>query len=300
MLALSSRIGLSRHSALGVARSLARTRPLSITGQAAALALGSGLIGIAVALLVEADFGLAPYDVLSSGISAKTGLSLGQAGWMLAAILFGVAALLRRPPSAWGIAFVFLNGLAIDAASEILQHPSSIVVRLLFVPAGIFVMAAGVTVVVHSGTTGGPFELLMAAGHDRGRSRIAVRYSLDVGVLVLGLVLGGSAGPTTVLYGLCMGIFIIAMSQAVEDYREGRARRSDDPSSDPSGPGVSLSSQPVQEVPALLHSRHRIHSSRSVDSRGGGARPLERQSTVVGAKPAGNNGRRRHKAQSQS
>lgn len=254
---MTSRVGLSRHSALSVARSLAATRPLSITGQAAALALGSGLIGVAVALLVEADFGLAPYDVLSSGISARTGLSLGQAGWVLAAVLFAVAAWLRRPPSVWGIAFVFLNGLAVDAASGILQHPSSIVVRLLFVPAGIFVMAAGVTVVVHSGTTGGPFELLMAAGHDRGRSRVAVRYFLDVGVLTLGLALGGSSGPTTVLYALFMGVSIIAMSQAVEDYREGRARRATAASLDLGGPVASLASRPVREVPALLHSRRR-------------------------------------------
>lgn len=222
------RLGLSRHSALGVAKSLSTTRPMSVTMQAAALLTGSGLIGVAVALLVEARLGLAPYDVLSSGLSNRTGISLGQAGWTVAAVLFGVASLLGRRPSAWGLAFVFLNGLAIDAASEILRHPDSMALRLIFVPAGIFTMAAGITLVVRSGTTGGPFELLVSAGKDRGVNPVVVRCALDLGVLSLGLVLGGAFGPATVVYGVFMGVSIVTMSQAADDHSHGRARRSSD------------------------------------------------------------------------
>lgn len=224
--AWADRVGMSRHSALGVARSLSTTRPMSFTTQVSALLLGSGLIGIAVALLVEARLGLAPYDVLSSGLSRRTDLSLGQAGWSVAALLLLVASLLGRRPSAWGLAFVFLNGLAIDAASEILRHPESMAMRVMFVPAGIFVMAAGITLVVRSGTTGGPFELLVAAGKDRGVNPVVVRCVLDFGVLTLGLVLGGSFGPATVVYGLFMGASIVTMSQAADDHSHGRSRRS--------------------------------------------------------------------------
>lgn len=222
---LAGRIGLSRHSALSAAQSLATTRPVSISKQIAALVAGSTLIGIAVALLVEARLGLAPYDVLSSGISERSGLTLGQAGWALAAVFFVVAAILGRPPTAWGVAFVLLNGAAIDAASEILQHPSSMIVRSVFVPVAVVVMAGGISLVIHSGTTGGPFELLMAAGHDRGISRLGVRLTLDVGVFVLGLALGGSFGPATVFYGLFMGATIMWMSQALEDWQIGRSHR---------------------------------------------------------------------------
>jgi hypothetical protein len=124
--------------------------------------------------------------------------------------------------------YVFLNGLTIDAASGLLQHPSSLALRMAFVPAGILVMAAGVNVVLHSGTTAGPFESLVAAGEDRGVSATKVRYGLDFGVLGLGLALGGAIGPATVVYGAFMGITMFAVSQALADHRRGRNLRAGD------------------------------------------------------------------------
>jgi uncharacterized membrane protein YczE len=219
------RIGMSRHSALSAVRGLTTKAPPSVAVQAVSLIIGSSLIGLAVALLVEARLGLAPYDVLASGVSQRGGLSLGQASWLIAAGLTVTAILLGRRPSRWGLAYVFLNGLAIDAASEILQEPSSMVLRIAFVPAGILAMAAGINVVLHSGTTGGPFELLVAAGEDRGIGAVKVRCGLDFGVLASGVALGGSFGPATVVYGALMGLTIVSGSQALADHRRGRALR---------------------------------------------------------------------------
>lgn len=222
---LLNTIAFSRHSALGTARTLSPTRAASFATQLLWLVSGACLIGFAVALLVEAQFGLAPYDVLSSGLSNHLGISLGQAGWLLAAALFAAATILRRPPSPWGVAYIFLNGVAIDAASTILRTPESTALRVVFVIAGILIMATGITVVVHSGTTGGPFELLMAAGADRGVSPIRIRYMLDAGVFGLGLVLGGTAGLGTVAFAATMGLCLSAIGQAVEDYKCGRQVR---------------------------------------------------------------------------
>jgi uncharacterized membrane protein YczE len=219
---------MSRHSALSAVQSITTKAPPSVAVQVLSLIVGSSLIGIAVALLVEARLGLAPYDVLSSGISQRVGLSLGQASWLIAAGLTLVAIVLGRRPSRWGIAYVFLNGVAIDAASGILQEPSSMSLRIGFVLAGIVTMAAGINVVLHSGTTGGPFELLTAAGEDRGVSAVKVRYGLDAGVLVSGVALGGSFGPATVAYGALMGVTIMTGNQALVDHRRGRAMRSKD------------------------------------------------------------------------
>jgi len=242
------RIGMSRHSALSTVRNLATTAPRSTAVQAVWLAIGSSLIGVAVALLVEARLGLAPYDVMASGLSRRGDLSLGQASWLIAAGLILMAVMLGRPPSRWGLAYVFLNGLAIDAASGILQHPSSIVLRIAFVPAGILVMAVGINVVLHSGTTGGPFELLVAAGEDRGVSALRVRYGLDFGVLLSGLALGGSIGPATVVYGALMGVTMFGVSQALADHRRGRTLRGQD---------NAHATQPAlrEQVSAPLHQR---------------------------------------------
>ncbi|MFT4656096.1 MAG: putative membrane protein YczE [Candidatus Aldehydirespiratoraceae bacterium] len=219
------RIGMSRNSALSAVRHLSTKAPPSVGVQAVSLVIGSSLIGLAVALLVEARLGLAPYDVLASGLSQRGPLSLGQASWVIAAAFTVAAILLGRRPSSWGIAYVFLNGLAIDAASEILQEPSSMALRIAFVPAGMIAMAAGINVVLHSGTTGGPFELLVAAGEDRGISAVKVRFGLDGGVLMSGVALGGAFGPATVVFGALMGYTIVSGNQALADHRRGRDMR---------------------------------------------------------------------------
>lgn len=222
---LLSKLAFSRHSALGASTAISNTRASSFASQVLWLVVGSSLIGVAVALLVEAQLGLAPYDVLSSGLSQNLGISLGQAGWILAAVLFAVAALLKRPPTIWGVAYIVMNGIAIDAASSILRTPSSTSLRVAFVVAGITVMASGITVVVHSGTTGGPFELLMSAGADRGINPIKIRYILDASVFALGLLLGGTAGLGTLLFAMTMGQCLSAIGEAVEDYKRGRQMR---------------------------------------------------------------------------
>ena len=270
---------MSRDAALSSVRHLATTAPSSVAVQAAWLVVGSSLIGVAVALLVEARLGLAPYDVMASGISQRGGLTLGQASWVIASGLILTAALFGRGPSRWSLMYVFLNGLTIDAASGLLQHPSSLALRMAFVPAGILVMAAGVNVVLHSGTTAGPFESLVAAGKDRGISATKVRYGLDFGILGLGFALGGEIGPATVVYGAFMGVTMFAVSQALADHRRGRNVRARDaalrwqPIPDDQDPGsllsctrpadLSVSSEGPHLAPPLTH-----HSELSVQRQG--------------------------------
>ncbi|MFT7647648.1 MAG: putative membrane protein YczE [Candidatus Poriferisodalaceae bacterium] len=89
----------------------------------------------------------------------------------------------------------------------------------------IILMAFGVSLVVYSGTTGGPFELLMLAGEDRGMSRLTVRYCLDVGVFVSGVALGGTFGPAIVVYALTFGLVLQLVSQGFHDHAMGRQQR---------------------------------------------------------------------------
>lgn len=218
-------LGTSRHSFVPTARDHITkvTKPVAVQGLS--LAAGSTLIGAAVALLVQADLGLPPYDVLSSGLQRHLPLSLGQAGWAVAAVLFLVAALLRRPPSAWGAAYIVANGFAVDAMAHLINPPDSNLGRVIYLLVAVVVMAGGINLVLYSGTTGGPFELLMHAGEDRGVSPTHVRYVLDVTVLVVGLVIGGSAGIGTIIYAALMGVMLQTARQVFSDYAEGRAIR---------------------------------------------------------------------------
>lgn len=223
-LTLSRHSVLSRHSALSSVRELHQpTRAFSVI--VGSIIVGCTLIGVAVNLMVAADLGLAPYDVLSSGVSARSGLSLGQAGWLLAATLFTAATLLGQRPNAWGVLYVLGNGVAIDLTKSLINAPASYASRFVMVGAAIVIMAFGINFVVHAGVTGGAFELLTRAGVDRGLDPIRIRYCLDLGILVAGVAIGGPLGVATVVYAGAMGLVFSRMRLVLEDHRAGRAAR---------------------------------------------------------------------------
>ncbi len=220
-----SQVGFGRHTAVPALRRVADSSAVSFSRQLISLLTGSSLIGIGIALLVHGDLGLPPNDVLSSALSTRLGLTLGQTGWATASVLFLVASLLGRRPSLWGIGYIVANGAAIDAASGLLTQPDTLAGRWAFVIAAIALLPSGVSLVVYSGTTGGPFELLMLAGEDRGVSRVAIRYGLEIGVFAGGIILGGSFGPATVVYALTIGLVLRWIGQALVDHGIGRRAR---------------------------------------------------------------------------
>ncbi len=217
--------GMTRHGI--VASALVTAQPVArrTAHRAVVLATGAVLIGLGVALFSHAGLGLPPYDVLLSVVRDRLGISLGQAAWMMAALLLTVAALLRQLPTLATLAYVFVNGVAVDTAIGLLIDPEILVVRVVFVVVGITSLAGGIALVVHSGLGGGAFELLMRAGAERGVDPLKVRTALEVSMLSTGIVLGGDFGPATVVFALSIGPMLRLGAQALADHRAGREHR---------------------------------------------------------------------------
>ena len=182
-----------------------RTRPERRLQRLGGLACGSLLIGLGVALYLHARLGLTPYDVFLSAITRAIGVSHGQAGWITAATLFAIAGFLGRWPAVPSVALIVANGFTTDLFNAVLPDMTSMPVRVLAILLGLAAMVGGISLVVHTNTTGGPFELLMNVASDRGRSPTSVRTVLEIGFLVLGIVCGGRIGLATLLYGLTVG-----------------------------------------------------------------------------------------------
>lgn len=219
------KLGFGRQGGLAATRRMFPTRALTPARRAVALLVGSLLIGTGVALLTQARLGLSPYDVLVSGLQPRLGLSFGQTVWAISGVFFLIAAVLGARPNRWGVAFVVSIGFAVDGVAGSVNSPESIVGRSVFVIAALFTIAAGVSLVVHSGNTGGSFELLMRAGEMRGYNRRNVRTALEISVLVLGIVLGGSFGPATIVIALGVGPALGLMATALDDHAHGRRMR---------------------------------------------------------------------------
>lgn len=219
------RLGFGRQAALVAARRVFPTRAQSVMRQTAALVAAATFIGVGVSLLRQANLGLPPYDVLVSALQPRLHISFGQTVWAISGVLFLVAAILGQRPNRWGIAYVLVVGSAIDAVSALINAPASLLGRFAFVGIAVLVLSVGISLVVHAGSTGGSFELLMKAGEERGLDRVRVRTGLEVTILVTGIILGGSFGPATFVVALGIGPCLGAASQMLQDHAEGRTRR---------------------------------------------------------------------------
>ncbi|AXK33314.1 hypothetical protein DVA86_12280 [Streptomyces armeniacus] len=177
-----------------------------LTRRLVQLYVGLVLYGASAGLMVRAELGLDPWDVLHQGVAERTGLSIGTV-----AIIVGAAVLLlwvpmRQRPGLGTVSNVFLVGLSMDGALWLVPEPRAMAVR---VPLLVFaVVLNGVATGLYiSGRFGaGPRDGLMTGLHKlTGRSIRLVRTCIEIAVLATGFVLGGSAGAGTVLYALAIG-----------------------------------------------------------------------------------------------
>jgi len=171
------------------------------------LHIGLILYGASAALMIEARLGLDPWDVLHQGLSRLTGLSIGT---MVIAVGFLVMLLwipLRQRPGIGTVANAIVIGLAVDATLVVLPTPEWLSVRWLFLVGGIVLNGVATGMYIGARLGPGPRDGLMTgfvARHPRLSIRL-VRTAIEVTVLVIGWLLGGTVGWATLLYALSIG-----------------------------------------------------------------------------------------------
>lgn len=175
------------------------------TSRLVRLFAGLTLYGFSDALMVRSGLGLSPWDVLHQGLSRQTGLSIGT--WV---ILVGVVVLLlwiplRQRPGIGTISNVIVIGLAMDASLALLATPSGYPVRIAVLVAGVVLNGVATGLYIGARLGPGPRDGLMTGFAARGHSIRVVRTGLEVTVLAVGFLLGGTVGVGTLLYALSIG-----------------------------------------------------------------------------------------------
>ena len=173
---------------------------------------GLVLYGVSMALLVRSGLGVMPWDVLHQGLARQLGWSLGVVTIVVGALVLLAWIPLRERPGLGTVSNVVVIGLALDVALAVLPEPSSLPLRVALVPAGVLLnaVATAAYIGVHLGP--GPRDGLMTGLVRRsGRSVRLVRTSIEVAVVALGWLLGGTLGVATVLYALAIGPLVHAL-----------------------------------------------------------------------------------------
>jgi uncharacterized membrane protein YczE len=177
-----------------------------VTRRLVQLFAGLILYGISLALLIRAGLGLAPWDVLHQGLARITGTSVGQ---MVIAVSFVVLLAwipLRQRPGFGTIANALLVGVAVDLTMLVIDDVKALPWRLLLLIAGVALNGLATALYIGASLGPGPRDGLMTGVVARtGRSVRLVRTVIELAVLVLGWLLGGTVGVGTVLYAVSIG-----------------------------------------------------------------------------------------------
>jgi uncharacterized membrane protein YczE len=191
------------------------------------LIAGLVLFGASLALLVRSELGLDPWDVFHQGLSVASGLSIGVCTIAAGVVVLLLWIPLRQRPGIGTVANVVLVGLSLDAVLLLIPPTDDLALRWTYLVAGIVLNGIATGAYIGAGLGPGPRDGLMVGLARGGRSLRVVRTAIEVSVLVIGWLLGGTVGIGTVLYALTIGPIVHRTVPALS--RDPRpARRSGD------------------------------------------------------------------------
>lgn len=168
---------------------------------------GLVLYGVSMALMVESTLGLDPWDVFHQGVARRTGLSFGTVTVLVGALVLVLWIPLRQRPGIGTLSNVLVIGPAVDLALFLLPTVAGLPARIAFLAGGIALNGIATGLYIGARLGPGPRDGLMTGyvALRPGRSIRLVRTAIELTVLALGFVLGGTAGVGTVAYALAIG-----------------------------------------------------------------------------------------------
>jgi uncharacterized membrane protein YczE len=171
--------------------------------------LQAGLIayGVSMALMLESALGLDPWDVFHQGVAEATGLRFGWVVIATGALVLLAWIPLRQRPGVGTVSNVIVIGLVVDAALAVLPTVEPMPARIAFLVGGIVLNGIATGLYIGARLGPGPRDGLMTGyvALRPGRSIRRVRTVIEVTVLVIGWLLGGTVGVGTVLYAVTIG-----------------------------------------------------------------------------------------------
>ena len=172
----------------------------------AILFFGLAIFGLGDSLLIQGNIGNAPWTVFADGLSGRTGFSIGFSTFITSIVILLIWIPLKERPGFGTLSNIVLIALFIDIGTHIFPKQENFFTGLLFVLAGIALVGAGSALYITCGLGPGPRDGMMTGLHRVTGVRISrVRIGIEVTVLLVGWLLGGTLGLGTLFFALLIG-----------------------------------------------------------------------------------------------
>ena len=173
------------------------------------LCLGLLLFGLGDSLLIASKLGNAPWSVLAQGLAMQLGITIGLATLLVSAVVLSLWIPLREKPGLGTVMNVLVIAAAIDLGLILFPEPKNLALRWLYVFLGIALVGIGSALYITCALGSGPRDGWMTALHRRTGAPVGwVRFGIEISVLTLGWLLGGTVGAGTALFALLVGYSI--------------------------------------------------------------------------------------------
>lgn len=172
----------------------------------AQLLAGLSLYGISMAMMVRANLGLDPWDVLHQGIALRIGLRFGLTINLVGLVVLLLWLPLRQWPGLGTVLNILVIGTVTDFALELIPSPEGYASRGALLGFGILFNGIASGAYIGAGLGPGPRDGLMTGLCRRtGLPVKMVRTAIELTVLAVGWMLGGKVGVGTLLYAASIG-----------------------------------------------------------------------------------------------
>ncbi len=170
------------------------------------LILGLSLFGFGEALLVITGLGNSPWVVLSEGLTKRTGLDIGVTTFLVSVVVLLLWIPLKEKPGLGTISNIVVIAAVLDVSIKFLPKVETLAVGIPVTIAGVFIVGLGSSLYLTCNLGPGPRDGLMTSLHNKTGVRVSrVRLLLEVSVLTVGYLLGGTVGIGTLLFAAGIG-----------------------------------------------------------------------------------------------
>lgn len=173
------------------------------------LYVGLVLYGMAIAMMIRADLGVDPWDVFHLGLAKHLPFSVGTIIILIGALVLLLWIPLRQRPGLGTISNVIVIGLATNVGLDLLPEMDHLGARAALLVGGVVANGLATGMYIGAGFGPGPRDGLMTGVVARTGWQIRyVRTGIELTVLIVGWILGGTVGIGTLVYAFTIGPLI--------------------------------------------------------------------------------------------